>query len=119
MRMIVPISMLIFFGFHGASAAVDQKASAFVLCKNQKNVRTIKILPNGMAAQKPAAQKPPAGCAVSYSKGGVDEVVGTNRSLDTCKSILKSIQYNLETSKWSCRSVQSAVVTTGREVSIQ
>ena len=58
-------------------------------------------------------------CAVSYSKGGIDEVVGTNRSLTTCKSILKSIQYNLETSKWSCRNVQTAVVTTGREVIAQ
>jgi hypothetical protein len=96
-----------------AQAATDQKASAFVLCKNQKNVRTIKILPSAEKVDNAA------GCAVSYAKSGTDEVVGSNRSLDACKSILKSIQYNLETSKWSCRNVQTAVVTTSREATVQ
>ena len=104
-------------GFSSAAFAADQKASAFVLCKNQKNVRTIKILPDKSIELEPktAGAKPLNGCAVSYSKSGVDEVVGTNKSLDTCKSILKSIQFNLETSKWSCRTVQTAVVTTSKE----
>ena len=99
-------------GVSRAVAAVDQKPSAFVLCKNQKNVRTISILPTVGADSK-------SGCAVSYSKAGTDEVVGTNRNIETCKSILKSIQYNLETSKWSCRSVQSALVTTSQEAVIR
>ena len=108
-----------------SAQAADQKASAYVLCKNQKNVRTIKILPEkmtepaepqpGLLGDAKTAVKTINGCAVSYSKGGVDEKVGSNRSLDTCKSILKSIQYNLETSKWSCRNVQTAVVTTSKE----
>ena len=95
-----------------SQAATDQKASAFVRCKNQKNVRTIKILPGDAKANGDA-------CAVSYAKSGTDEVVGSNRSMDACKSILKSIQYNLETSKWSCRNVQTAVVTTSREAIAQ
>lgn len=105
---------LIGFGFSSlSSAATDQKASAFVLCKNQKNVRTIKILPSDAKAESAA------GCAVSYAKAGTDEIVGSNKSLDACRSILKSIQYNLETSKWSCRNVQTAVVTTSREAIAQ
>lgn len=109
----IPMPVLILVGFT-AAAAVDQKPSAFVLCKNQKNVRTISILP-----APNTDPKTPTGCAVSYSKAGTDEIVGTNRSIETCKSILKSIQYNLETSKWSCRSVQSAVVTTSREAVVR
>jgi hypothetical protein len=89
--------------------AVDQKASAFVLCKNQKNVRTIKILPD----------QGQQNCTISYSKGGVEEVVGSNRSMDTCQSILKNIRQNLQSSNWSCRNVQAAVVTTSKEISQQ
>lgn len=90
-----------------AQASVDQKASTFVLCKNKKEVRTIRILSEGDKADN---------CSITYSKGAVEEVVGSNRAMSTCKSILKNIQFNLEASKWSCRSVQSAQVTTGSEV---
>ncbi len=101
----------IFFMLSGAAhAGVDQKASAFVLCKQQKSVRTIKVL------QDPAKQD---NCTVTYNKGGVEEVVGSNRSAASCKSILKQIQNNLESSKWSCRSVETARVLTSSEVSRQ
>jgi hypothetical protein len=109
------VVMLVVFtaltGFAGsAQASVDQKASAFVLCKNKKDVRTIRILPDGAKADN---------CSITYSKGGVEEVVGSNRAMATCKSIAKNIQFNLESSKWSCRNVQSAQVTTGSEVITQ
>lgn len=121
LNIVASVAIVVGFGLSfflsAAAFAADQKASAFVLCKNQKNVRTIKILPDKSIELEPktAGAKPLNGCAVSYSKSGVDEVVGTNKSLDTCKSILKSIQFNLETSKWSCRTVQTAVVTTSKE----
>lgn len=100
---------LIGFSSVPAFAGVDQKATAFVLCKNQKNVRTIQILPENKAEN----------CKITYSKGGVEEVVGANRNMDTCKSILKNIQANLESSKWNCRNVGTAHVTTSSEVSRQ
>ena len=90
-----------------AGASVDQKTSSFVLCKNKKDVRTIRVLPDMQKADR---------CTITYSKGGVEEVVGSNRSMTTCQSIAKNIQFNLETSKWSCRNVESAQVTTGSEV---
>lgn len=93
------------FGF-GANAGSEQKAMAFVLCKNQKDVRTIRVLPESKD-----------NCTVTYSKGGVEEVVGSNRSIQTCKSILKSVQDNLESSKkWNCRNVETASVTTSGEL---
>lgn len=87
-------------------AAADEKAAAFVLCKHQKNVRTIRVMPD----------QDKENCTITYSRGGVDEVVGSNRSVSACKSILKNIQDNLESSKWSCRDVRSARVTTSSEV---
>lgn len=121
MRLIALVLISIFGLAEVAQAATDQKASAFVLCKNQKNVRTIKILPSDLKEAKGSVggANNGAGCAVSYAKSGNDEVVGSNRSMDACKSILKSIQYTLETSKWSCRNVQTAVVTTSREATVQ
>lgn len=93
-----------------AGAAVAQKASAFVLCKNKKDVRTIRVLPDAGKNEN---------CTITYTKGGVEEIVGSNRSMNTCMSIMKNIQFNLESSKWSCRNVSSADVMTGTELGSQ
>lgn len=85
-------------------AGADQKASAFVLCKSNKTVRTIRVMPDAQ------------NCKVTYSKSGVDEVVGSNRSMDACKSFVSNIRSNLESSKWNCREVSKATVTVSREV---
>lgn len=84
----------------GAGAAVDQKANSYVLCKNQKNVRTIRVTND---------EKQKGSCVVTYSKAGIDEIVGTNRNLEGCKSVLKGIQNNLEASKWNCRNVEASL----------
>lgn len=93
-----------------ANASVDERASAFVLCKNKKDVRTIRILTDGEKTEN---------CKITYSKGGSEETVGSNRTLGSCKSILKSIQTNLESAAWSCRSVQTAHITTGTQAVTQ
>ena len=90
-----------------AGASVEQKTSAFVLCKHKKDVRTIRVVNDGSRAEN---------CTISYTKGGVEEIVGSNRSISSCKSILKNIQTNLEGSNWSCRNVLSANVMTSSEV---
>jgi hypothetical protein len=86
-----------------AGAANGEKAANFVLCKNQKAVRTIRIMPGGR------------GCKTTYSKAGVDEVVAENRFLAGCKESLKTIQEHLEASRWACRSVDKAEVTYSSE----
>jgi hypothetical protein len=89
-----------------SSAGIDQKAAAYVLCKNQKNVRTIRVTtdPNQNDV-----------CSITYTKGGLDEVVGANRNLSACKSILQSIRANLEDSNWNCRNISKAGVSTSSE----
>ena len=93
-----------------ARAVEDKKTSTFVLCKNQKTVRTLRIYDGDKKDEQ---------CQVTYSKGATEQVVGSNRSVTTCKSILKNIQQNLEASKWSCRNVKSAKVTSSSEASVQ
>ena len=87
-----------------AHASTDKRASSFVLCKNQKSVRTIRVVPDEK------------GCTTTYTKSGADEVVEQNRSADSCKNRLKVIQEHLEASQWACRSVDKAEVTYSGEV---
>ena len=87
-------------------ASVEKKARSFVLCKNQKNIRTIRITSD---------EKEHDGCIITYSKSGIDEIVGGSHSMSSCKTVLKNIQTNLETSHWACRSVESARITYGSE----
>ena len=96
-------------GFSFSAWAQDQQASAFVLCKSKKAVRTIRV----MADVKKET------CTTTYSKGGVDEVVGQNRDVGQCKSILDKVRDNLENSKWNCREVSKATMTTSSEASRQ
>lgn len=93
-----------------AHAAEDQKVMDYVLCKHEKTVRTIRITPEKAA---------PNDCQVTYSKSGVDAVVGQSRSLSSCRSILKNIQENLESSKWNCKQIDSAKISYSNEVTVE
>ncbi len=91
--------------------AADQKPLKYVLCKNnQKVVRTIRITPENTAT---------ANCRVTYSKTGLDEVVGQSRSMNDCKTILQNIQDNLASSEWNCKSVGNASISYSNAVSAQ
>ncbi len=99
--------LLVVLGFSSMTfAGIEQKAAAFVLCKNKKDVRTIRVL-NKFDNK---------GCMTTYSKGQLEEVVGEGRSFNGCNSILKSIQSNLESAQWSCRNVDMAQVMVSSEV---
>jgi hypothetical protein len=55
-------------------------------------------------------------CKVTYTKGGVAETVGEHTTKSSCKSILSSVQSTLENSKWNCKTVGKATVTTSSAV---
>ncbi len=88
--------------------AVDQAASTFILCKNQKTVRSLRITPEKDKE-----------CKVTYSKTGVDETIGQARSMQGCRTIVQNVQRNLEASDWRCRSVGSAAITTSGDSVVQ
>ena len=92
-------------GFSSVAAlGGESRPESFTLCKNAKAVRTIHVME--------ASDK---SCTTIYSKNGRDEVVGRSRSLEGCKSILKSIQDTLSSANWACRSVKHAQLTTSDE----
>jgi hypothetical protein len=98
-------AIIIFLAFVGCSFAVDaavqQKPSQFVMCKNQKAVRTIRVTPDS------------AGCKTTYSKGGVDTVVENNSKIGACRDRLKSLQEDLQASRWTCKQQKAEVTISG------
>lgn len=102
------VVLMVGFGF--AARATDEKPAEYVVCKSAKAVRTLSITPtsrNGAST-----------CKVTYTKGGVAEMVGEHTNKASCGSILNHVKESLVDSKWNCRNV-SATVTTSSEVSVQ
>ena len=87
-------------------AATDERAAAFVLCKSKKDVRTIRVISDARGSS----------CMTMYTKAGQDKLMGGNRSLAACKTVLKTIRNNLEAAQWNCRTVESAQVMMGDDV---
>lgn len=81
------------------SAFAETKPSAYVICKNNTQVRTIRV---EIDAQNI--------CHTIYSKAGVEKSVGNGKNHDSCMQFMKNIRENIEKSGWKCRDVESATV---------
>lgn len=81
--------------------------SQLVLCKNKNVVRTVR-LEKTQEANQPK-------CIVTYTKEGVDQVVGSSSSSERCEEILENIQGNLAKASWTCKRVSQSMVTKTQE----
>ena len=100
--MIFSILILALPGF-GIEPGADLRS--FVLCKNEKAVRSIRV----------EFDKKTALCRTIYSKGGVDREEGSGKSIASCESVKGNIRKNLESASWKCRDVDSAQVSTTKD----
>ena len=101
-RVVVVLSLLLvsfsaILPFESAHAE-DQKA--YWMCKNHKEVRTIRVRVDGKGQ-----------CATVYSKQGVEKTVGAGKNNESCMGFLKSIKTNLEKSNWNCRDISDTQIT--------
>jgi len=80
-------------------AFADTKPSVYVICKNNGQVRTIRV---ELDAQNI--------CHTIYTKAGVDKAMGSGKNRESCNQWLTNIRVNLEKSNWKCRDVESATV---------
>ncbi|RME14172.1 MAG: hypothetical protein D6797_09420 [Bdellovibrio sp.] len=80
-------------------AALKEQAGPFVLCKNQKMVRTIRVERNEKGQ-----------CYTLYTKSGVDRVIGQARHLNSCMSFLNNVKNNLEKAYWSCKTFSKVTI---------
>lgn len=75
--------------------------STYVLCRNNKTVRTIRL--------KPASDED--SCVTTYTKEGKDRVVGSGRYDSTCEKVMINIRVNLEGAMWTCKDISSAKIS--------
>ena len=78
------------------------KPSAFVMCRNKKIVRTLRIEAGGSEG---------AACSTTYTKAGVDRVIGTGQFEVSCKKFLNNVRGNLEEAGWKCRNIEQARIS--------
>lgn len=74
--------------------AADKDVKQYVICRNQKIVRTIRI-----ECQKNED------CDTIYTKDGTDRVEGFNNNIFGGQKILANIKTNLENAAWKCNDV--------------
>lgn len=73
--------------------------TGYVLCKNKKIVRTIRIEKEGDE------------CKTIYTKAGIDKDVGGGKFAGSCDKIVENIKGNLEKAGWTCKPVAAAGIT--------
>ncbi len=101
---IVAIALLISAGSAFGQQVVEVQNKAYWLCKNRKEVRTIRVHigTDGI-------------CTTFYSKAGSEKSVGSGKSHESCINFLNNIKTNLEKSSWSCRDISSTRITASAE----
>lgn len=73
----------------------NKENSSYVICRNQKLVRTIRVDLQGAA------------CKAVYTKEGKDDIVGKSGTADLCYDVVRKIRINLEKGgAWKCKDVQ-------------
>lgn len=85
-------------GSEGASPAASD--ITYLICKNKKMVRTLRVL-----------KKNNGGCAATYTKEGVDQVVGNSWAVERCTRIINGIKETLEKAEWKCKDISEARVS--------
>jgi hypothetical protein len=94
--------------FLAASASADRTVEvenkSYWICKNQKQVRTIRVHVDQAGV-----------CSTYYSKQGEEKVVGSGRNHESCGNFLNNIKTNLEKSSWTCRDITPSRITASVE----
>ncbi len=81
-----------------AEAAQDLELS--VICRNKKEVRTLRV------------EKDPSGkCTAIYTKLGRDQNIGLASNESSCTEILRKVRVNLEAADWKCREIKESRVS--------
>ncbi len=90
--------------FSAAEQTVEVENKSYWMCKNQKDVRTIRVHVKGDGM-----------CSTYYSKQGAEKIVGSGRNQESCHNFLNNIKTNLEKSNWACRDISSTRITASTE----
>lgn len=87
-----------------ADQLVEVENQSYWICKNQKQVRTMRVHIDKSGI-----------CSTYYSKQGEEKVVGSGRNHESCQNFLNNIKTNLEKSSWTCRDISATRITASVE----
>jgi hypothetical protein len=76
----------------------------YLICKIRTLVRTLRV-----------QKKPQGKCISTYTKNGVDQIVGRSTSIAQCSKVLTNIRENLEKANWKCKDISEARVSSSEE----
>lgn len=80
--------------------AIAESKSNYLMCKNSNVVRTLRIERVGRS------------CRTTYTKDGVDAVVGKSGDPGLCREVFEKIRENLEKASWKCKDISQSRVST-------
>lgn len=72
---------------------------SFVICRNQKIVRTFRI------------EKKNGRYLAIYTKNGEDRIIGNAQKLFVCLDVIKSVKENLVKAGWKCKEIKKGDIT--------
>jgi hypothetical protein len=90
---------MVFLMIASLLAFAETKPTSYVICKNNGQVRTIRVEVDAQNI-----------CHTIYSKQGFEKQVGSGKNKGSCDQWLANVRANLEKSGWKCRDVESATV---------
>jgi hypothetical protein len=77
-----------------------ESKSEYVLCRLEKEVRTIRVIHSAGGV-----------CKTQYTKGGKDQNVGQAKANSICINVLESLQKKLESQNWKCKDISQSEVS--------
>jgi hypothetical protein len=92
----IPMAVLVGFFIFGASFAQAELGDAFILCKHNKTVRSLRV------------DSKDDQCKAVYTKEGVDKIIGSSQKNEICGDVLDKVRKNLEENAWNCREVKES-----------
>ena len=90
------IGALVFVLLSAGWAEGAKHRQTYLLCRNKKTVRTIRVEVNSGENQ---------GCETLYTKAGVDRSVGSGVNHSSCLRVMNNIKGNLEAASWTCKDI--------------
>ena len=73
----------------------------FTLCRNEKEVRTLRVDLDDATGK----------CQANYNKYGKDQSVGSSSNIASCDSFVSHVRGNLEHGGWTCKEIKEATVS--------
>ena len=92
----IPTALLVGFFIFTANIAQAELGDAFILCKHNKTVRSLRV------------DSTDTQCKAVYTKEGIDKIIGSSQKKEICGDVLDKVRKNLEENNWNCREVKES-----------